>query len=104
MSPKCVLTNSFLKDLKQIFQNNFDIAAITETWLNDNITDNAVHVDSYHLVDVNFSFQNSLELLCCRLKVCSTSCLVIIVYRPPHCPLNDCIQNLDNILSFFTPQ
>nr|CAH7739063.1 unnamed protein product [Callosobruchus chinensis] len=122
----CLSRKIFVDHLKT--RNNFDIAAITETWLNDNITDNAVHVDGYQffrndrtwrgggvglyvgtsftcsLIDVNFSFQNSLELLCCRLKVCSNSCLVIVVYRPPHCPLNDCIQNLDNILSFFTPQ
>nr|CAH7760351.1 unnamed protein product [Callosobruchus chinensis] len=90
-------------DFKQLFQNNFDIAAITETWLNDNITVNAVHVVRYQffrndrtwrgggvglyvgnslncsLVDVHFSYQNSLELLCCRLKLCSSCCLAIVV-------------------------
>nr|CAH7767653.1 unnamed protein product [Callosobruchus chinensis] len=77
----------------QLINNKFNIAAITETWLNSDIDDSTVSTEGYQLflsdrgsrgggvaiyyrshrrctkVETNIPTNNLLELLCCKFKV-----------------------------------
>nr|CAH7767833.1 unnamed protein product [Callosobruchus chinensis] len=61
-------------------------------------------VFKFSLVDINLLGNTSLEIVCCKCKIHSSSLLIIVVYRPPHCQINDSINQIDNLISFFTPQ
>nr|CAH7761800.1 unnamed protein product [Callosobruchus chinensis] len=105
----------------QLINNKFDIAAITETWLNSDIDDSTVSIEGYQLfrndrgsrgggvaiyyrshlrctkVETNIPTNNLLELLCCKFKVSNASFLIIVIYRPPQSPINDCVHIFDDI-------
>nr|CAH7766594.1 unnamed protein product [Callosobruchus chinensis] len=112
-----------------LVENKFDVICITETWLNDNIPNHAVSIEGYRLLrkdrlgrgggvgfyirnSINFEVLNTLdfsrdiplELLCCKLRLNHSSFLIVVIYRPPHTPINASVGIVDDMLSFFSPQ
>ena len=118
-------------ELKQIiFDNDFDIVCITETWLNSGLDSDSVNVDGYTFYrrdrrgtqrggGIAVYFRNSLKLqiTCMEInKDCNfehlflklifgrQSCMLGVIYRAPRENVSICVEQLDDILSFLIPE
>lgn len=105
----------------------FDVLAVSESWLNINISDDILSIPGYRLfrkdregrgggvaayvssrydceeVDINVENVDALEQLWINIKYNKVSVLIAIVYRPPHNNIANCIEIFDNILSRIVP-
>lgn len=105
--------------------NDYDIIAITETWLTNNISNNTVSIDNYKFYRLDRSGRGGGVGLYVKNNICSqkieiqvqcseqlwVSCkannvkpCVGVVYRPPDYQINNFCDLLDNVLSFVVPQ
>lgn len=119
-----------LDELKQlVFSNNFDIICLTETWLNNNITSDAVQIPGYlmfredrqgdqrgggvavyvstrlrvKITKIEINKENAFECIFLRLTYNNQSCALGTLYRPPNKNLTKCVEQLDDILSYIIP-
>lgn len=110
-----------------ITANCFDVFAVSESWLNVNVSDNILHVPGYRVirkdregrggglvayiharyeyeeVDINIENSGIVEQLWINIRYKKMSLLVGIVYRPPQNNVTDCIEVFDNVLSRIVP-
>nr|CAH7732385.1 unnamed protein product [Callosobruchus chinensis] len=106
---------------------NFDVVAVTETWLTPNYSSSVVNIPGYifHRLDrdgrgggvgfyIRSSFKSqvitveqgdrtSIEMLWLKIFLGRKSIVVGVVYRPPRGNLDNAVEALDNVLSFLTP-
>lgn len=102
-----------------ILDNNFDIFAVTETWLSNSILDSAVKIAGYDLfrtdrigrgggvaVYVNSSFNkvfintsNVIEQLWLEVRLPDVGFVVGVIYRPPNFNFGRFMDIFDNTLS-----
>lgn len=108
-------------------ENSFDAVAVTETWLSDGVSDDAVGIPGYRLfrrdrpargggvgvyviesllaevMSFDFEVSAGLEVLFIKLKLKSATYAVGVFYRPPNVAVGRCIGDIDSILSRVTP-
>lgn len=111
-----------------IIDNKLDVVCVSETWLSEHIPSDIMKVDGYHLfrkdrsgrgggvgmfvrneykaVEVLNDFGNvdGVELIWLEIKIKGGKLLVGVIYRVPSNNLESCVEHLDNLLSFITPQ
>lgn len=111
-----------------IFDNNYDIVAVTETWLTNNIPSNVVNLNGYKFVrrdrngsrgggiafyvknHINFKIipldiqnSNEIENLWIEIKIGRFRLVLGIVYHVPNISIDQSINILDEILSQIVP-
>lgn len=118
------LMNKFYQVKDFILQENYDIFAISETWLSNEIADNLISIRGYNLfrkdrgsrgggvcIYVKNSFKcclidstNSIEQLWINFKVSEERIAIGVVYRPPNTNyklfIDELEQSCTNSLSF----
>lgn len=111
-----------------ITKNKFDIMCTTETWLNDNLSANLVHIQNFNFfyknrigrgggvgiyvrndivckeVLTDFTSIDGLEYLFLVVKISNLQLLVCVMYRAPSSNAAQAVEHIDNLLSFITPQ
>lgn len=122
------LLTGFQELVQIIHDENFDVVAITESWLTPDILDEAVNIPGYHFIrndrlsrgggtgiyvinnlkyEIIDSIDNSpnanLEQLWIKLHLKNTIIAVGTIYRPPAGNLQLCIDQLDTVLSTILP-
>ncbi|KAK9718379.1 Endonuclease-reverse transcriptase [Popillia japonica] len=122
INARSILKNfNSLKDC--VVVNDFDVVTVTETWLNDAVADDLVHINDYIVVREDrggdrrgggvcvflknqIAFKKleiitdaSCEQLWLSIKINKISIAVGVVYRPPYTNCNDFISNLEENLS-----
>lgn len=114
-------------ELKSLIKkHDFDILAITETWLSDGIPSNAVNIPGYKLIrqdrdgrggGVGFyvkslfnckiiSLDNhhaEIEDLWVEIKIGRFALAIGVIYRPPNYNAVQCVEKIDNVLSHIIP-
>lgn len=105
--------NQLLSLKSELYQNNVDLFAITESWLNDTIEDNELLVSGYNFfrkdrqkrgggillymndsitcirrLDLEPTSSMFDEIMVCELKLTNESVYVILFYRPPNASFN----------------
>ncbi|KAG5870658.1 hypothetical protein JTB14_001042 [Gonioctena quinquepunctata] len=105
-----------LKNL--IFENDFDVVVITETWLSPDIQDDTVRIQGYGVVRrdrlyykaflslevlENNDSDHTLEQLWVMLRIQNNCIGLGGVYRPPHTNVLDSITALENTIYFLYP-
>ncbi|KAJ3657096.1 hypothetical protein Zmor_016125 [Zophobas morio] len=121
------LFTGFVQFTSLITFNNFDLVAVTETWLSEDIPSAVVGIDGYKLYRADRSRTGGgvgiyvkkclnsdvvlhdycgvagIEFLCIRLQLNKHSLLICVFYTYAS-SLNDATEFFDNFLSFITPQ
>lgn len=117
-------------DVTQLLhRESIDILCLTETWLNESMPDGNVAISDYCLFredrtdgrrggglmvyirnnlrisvsrfDVNKSCD--FEYMFLKLSFSGKSCILGLIYRPPNYGLNNCIEQIDDLLSQLIP-
>nr|CAH7746630.1 unnamed protein product [Callosobruchus chinensis] len=102
--------------------NSYDIFAVTETWLNEDVLSEAVAIDGYefyrrdragrgggvgfyvknslqcNILDFRMENAGNLEYLWLNVKFSGKKICFCVIYRPPRSKLQDCLQYLDSVL------
>lgn len=109
--------------------NNFDVFCVTETWLNENIPSDIVYIPNYNffrkdragrgggvgiyirdgisckvVFSDDFPPLEGLELLFLNVKIRNIILLICVIYRAPSSNLFNCVEYMDDVLSFISPQ
>lgn len=111
-----------------VLSSSFDIMCVSETWLNDNLPSDYFSIPNYRvfrhdrhtrgggvciyardifdckIVMDDFATTIGAEYLWLQIKTFRQIFLLGVVYRVSTCPMNNFIQNLEDILSFVLPQ
>ena len=119
---------SFLDFSHVVISENFDIIAVTETWLSCDVDSNRLNINGYNLfrsdrpqgrgggvaiyIKNEFVFHQiqlttnitNLENLFITIKLKNENICIGVIYRPPQNNLNICIEEFDNLLSLLVPQ
>lgn len=106
-----------------VLEEDFDILAVSETWLSDDVDVNLVAIPGYHFLhkpratrgggigvyykqsyssqEINFEFDinDCLEYLFLKFTIRSKNIIIGVFYRPPNTNINNFITDFDNILS-----
>nr|CAI5846530.1 unnamed protein product [Callosobruchus analis] len=117
------LLNRFNEFKQQVF-NKYDIIAVTETWLTDNIADSAISIVGYKIfrydrlsrgggvavyVKTNIKAVlikidiNTIEQLWVRICAKNEMIAFGILYRPPSFPVNNFIHILEETIAHLYP-
>lgn len=122
------LISSF-NDLSTLVETEkYNIFAVTETWLSQDVDSNAVKIPGFkfyrcdrasrrgggvgvyvtsqlnaQVINLDIQCQDSLEQLWIKIKIKCKLYAIGILYRPPNCNLTDCIEYLDQSLSLIIP-
>lgn len=110
-----------------ILEQDFDVIAVTETWLSDAVDSDVVEIPGYQflrkdrkgrgggvgayvrnsfhyqVVNVDSPVSENLEYLLFQIKIQSKKIIIGTFYRPPNTNLSSCIDDFDNILSTICP-
>lgn len=111
-----------------VYENEFDIVALSETWLSNDIDSDIISLQGYNLfrkdrtgrgggvalyLKTSFNCEvvsldslannNLFEHLWVKFKANHRTFLISSIYRPPHNNLTDCLSDLEDMLSFVTP-
>lgn len=106
-----------------VLKEDFDIVAVTETWLSGGVELGAVAIQGYKFfhwprtsrgggvgiyyrdtysgesLSLNLNLGSNLEYLFMKFRFGGVTINIGVFYRPPNCNLNNCVADLDNILS-----
>lgn len=113
------LLNKFVDFKDMLISKDYHILAITETWLHNDVPNEAVAINGYKLIrkdrdgrgggvgiyiKENLSFQiietgDTIEQLCVSIKLKSVLCIIGVMYRPPTADLNYFLDNLENTVA-----
>jgi len=119
------LVPHFSEFVSYVLAGNFDIVAITETWLKSIISDKSITIPGYHLVRndrskkggggvaayikvglntkvvfASASDGHEIEQLWLQLRIKNKSIVLGVIYRPPALPLS-CFQSVEQSLFNF---
>ena len=123
------LISGFDKFKHLVCEHDFDIVALSETWLSNDVDSDTIKLQGYNLfrkdrvgrgggvaiyiktginkceiVSLDFLTNNNLfEHLWIKFKANQKTFLISSIYRPPQINLTDCLNDLEDILSFVTP-
>ena len=106
---------------------DLDLVGISETWLSNDVSSDAIAIPGYSIfrsdragrgggvalyvknmykcqvLSFEFNFSNSFEHLWVKFKNSHRTFVIGVFYRPPHSNIMDCVNDLDNILSYIIP-
>lgn len=123
------LVSSFVNVSNFIVQNHFSIFCLTETWLTKDTPSNLISIPGYNILrrdreagrgggvaiyfrsnyrveEIKLDFLNEHDLnehLWINIRRGVYSFAVGVIYRPPQNNITQCIQCVDNIMSYLTP-
>nr|CAI5819618.1 unnamed protein product [Callosobruchus analis] len=109
-----------------VSENNFDVIAVSETWLTPEIVSDQVGMDGYRCFrcdtdgkggGVAFFVKNKystallsskqsphLEYLWLRIKMCNETAAIGVFYRPPQSSVAEAITEFDDMLSMISQE
>lgn len=106
-----------------ISRNNFDVICLSETWLNDGISDDIISINNYKIyrndrlnrpgggvavfVKDNFNVRVISNHLCINIEhlrleviINNTRLILAVVYRPPTQPLADFLNSFEEVMGY----
>lgn len=111
-----------------VIHNSFDAFLVSETWLSADVPSDTVMLPGYTLfrndrrtgrgggvaayikskfiseqIPIDIQNNNNVEHIWIRIKLNKSYLALGVVYRPPQSNIADCIETLDNILSYLMP-
>ncbi|XP_074041353.1 uncharacterized protein [Leptinotarsa decemlineata] len=120
------IQNGFL-DFKDKVHNIYDIITVSETWLNENISNHYVHLEGYQLFrkdrlvgrgggdaiyiknslkasSIDYSSSDALEQVWITFTIHKVKYAVASMYRPPNVPLPSFLTGFEDSLSSVCPK